>query len=447
MIISDVGFGEALALFPLLAALGCCFVIATRAHRANLRWQLNLFFIAFAIRFAFSIGVYQFGLLNVLGDDDQGAWFYSGHMAAIWDRQGLSPWQLPGVLLEAYTQTAEHVGYRYLLAAYFYLTGCPHVLPGAVLNDLFGALTVLLTYRLARSLFSEWVATRVGWVTCFFPSMIVWSGLTLKEPVVIFLEALALYGCVRLQQSGFSLRHLLLCAVTIALLPPFRFYATYIVCVAVVLSLLIQGTRRLRTGLAAIALGVLLAAVLVGGGVVARHERQLESLSMDRMQDLREAYTTRSPGVAARSSVKMDYDLRTPGGAVMGTLLGGAYLLLAPFPWQLGGASMRMLLTLPELVVWWWMFFVGFIPGLIYCLRRRMRETAVMLLFGLGFGLLYSMMFANVGLVFRQRAQLMPWLVVCAIVGLEQKALRKLAALLRREHAIRPARVPAPAGR
>jgi hypothetical protein len=35
------------------------------------------------------------------------------------------------------------------------------------------------------------------------------------------------------------------------------------------------------------------------------------------------------------------------------------------------------------------------------------------------------MMFGNVGLIFRQRAQLLPWLLIIAVVGLEQRTLQK----------------------
>ena len=73
----------------------------------------------------------------------------------------------------------------------------------AVLNCFFGALTVVFAYRIARTLFSEWVAIRVGWWTCLLPSLIVWSGQTVKEPAVIFLETLALYGCVNLSKFRF----------------------------------------------------------------------------------------------------------------------------------------------------------------------------------------------------------------------------------------------------
>jgi hypothetical protein len=57
--------------------------------------------------------------------------------------------------------------------------------------------------------------------------------------------------------------------------------------------------------------------------------------------------------------------------------------------------------------------------------KTRGLELAPIFVFILGLGLLYSMTFGNIGLVFRQRAQLLPWLFVLAAVGLEQRAIRQ----------------------
>jgi hypothetical protein len=85
-----------------------------------------------------------------------------------------------------------------------------------------------------------------------------------------------------------------------------------------------------------------------------------------------------------------------------------------------------MLLTTPELAVWWWLVFMGLIPGLWHICRTRLADSQPMLFFIIGMGMLYSMMFGNVGLIFRQRAQLLPWLLIIAVVGLERRALRKV---------------------
>jgi hypothetical protein len=85
-----------------------------------------------------------------------------------------------------------------------------------------------------------------------------------------------------------------------------------------------------------------------------------------------------------------------------------------------------MLLTTPELVIWWWLVFIGLIPGFWHVCKTRMADAQPMLFFIFGMGLLYSMMFGNIGLIFRQRAQLLPWLLIIAVAGLEQRAIRKL---------------------
>ena len=84
-----------------------------------------------------------------------------------------------------------------------------------------------------------------------------------------------------------------------------------------------------------------------------------------------------------------------------------------------------MVLTIPELAVWYFLFFWGVLPGLWYAARNRLNDIQPLLVFICGLGLLYSLMFGNVGLVYRQRAQLLPWLFIFAAVGLEQRTLRR----------------------
>lgn len=422
----DPGLFPALAIALVLVLVGCLLLRATQNHRGALQWQTRLFLIAFAVRFGVSIAVYAFGLVNIIKDEDAAGWVGGALYLDAWNRQGASLVDLPLLLSGAFN--GLHLGYKYLLGAFFFLTGSPYRLVAGALNCFFGALTVVMAFRIARSLFSDWVAVRVGWWTCFWPSMIIWSAMTVKEPVVIFMETVALYACIRLHKAGFSPRHVLLCAASILVLTTFRFYAVYIVAAAVVFSLLLRGTVSLRSGIAAVILTAGLVPVIAGSGIFARNEATLELYDLKGIAIYKQAISTGGAANGAGSGVASDYDLRTPNGFSLALGVGAMHLLLAPFPWELGGASARMALTIPELVVWWWLFFVGVVPGTRYLLRTRLRDIAVVLLFMLGFGLLYSMMFGNVGLIFRQRAQLIPWLLIFAMVGLEQRALRRLAA-------------------
>lgn len=415
---NDIGMVPGTLLFIVLAIFGSMSLFFTWNHRHTVRSQIALFMTAFGTRFALSICVYQFGLVNVLHDEDSSGWALGIPLQQLWSLQRLSLIDLPYTLLGAFQ--GEHYGYRYMLAVLFYVVNSPTRMVAAVLNCFFGALTVVFAYRIARTLFSEWVATRVGWWTCLLPSLIVWSAQTVKEPVVIFLETLALYGCVNLKRSGFSVRHVVLCAVTTILVIPFRFYVAYIVVGTIVFSLVLPHFKRRKMSLAsALAVMFLFIPLLSLSGLLIRHEARFDRFDAQFISSYRHSLT-----VGAGSGVETNYDLRTSQGLAMATLTGGVYLLLAPFPWELGG-SLRKMLTTPELFVWWWLVVVALIPGLWYTIRKRFSDVQPLLFFVIGLGLLYSVTFGNIGLAYRQRAQLLPWLVIIAMVGLERRTQRR----------------------
>jgi 4-amino-4-deoxy-L-arabinose transferase-like glycosyltransferase len=421
-----------IAYLLLFAGLGCFLLALTRKHIQTRREQITLFLCALCVRFAASIVVYELDLVKVLGDEDSSGWGVGLALSNGWEKQQLGLLSLPEIWAEAYEK--HHMGFQYLAGLFFFVTGASARMPLAAMNCFFGALTVVLVYRTAISLFSRWTAVRAGWVACFFPSLIIWSAQTLKEPVIIFLEALALYACVNLKLSGFSVKYGLLCAAAIILLPPFRFYAAYLASAVAIMALVIPrigaqinariGKREssFKATLAALVVAALVAPLVLSSGYLARDEAYLE-----RFTQLKEIERFRTNvAIGYGSGVESGYDLGSPTGLGMAIMVGGAHLLLAPFPWQLGGGSLRMLLTAPELAIWWWLVFAGLIPGLWHVCRRRLADVQPMLFFILGLGLLYSMMFGNVGLIFRQRAQLLPFLLIIAIVGLEQRALKKL---------------------
>lgn len=415
---NDLIFG--LILVMGLAALGCMLINFMQLQYLNRRELVKLFLIALALRFIASIVIYEFGLVKVLGDEDSSGWYTGVTLMKSWIRQKIGFIDLPVVLAGAYD--VQNKGYPYLVGALFYLTDAPARLPAAALNCFFGAMTIVFIYCIARTLFSQWVATRVGWLACLFPSLIIWSAQTLKEPVIICLETMAVYACVQLKLSGFSLKYILMCASSALLLYPFRFYAAFLVVIVAGAALIIPRFGKAETSFGSVlALAVLIVPLMVSTGMLARNEAQLERLSSKRIQKFQ---TDISKGTG--SGYQQQFDMNTSSGFAAGTAVGAAHLFLAPFPWQLGGGSLRMALTLPELLVWWYLFFVGVITGIWYAIRKKFSETLPLLIFIAGLGLLYSMMFGNVGLVFRQRAQLLPFLLIFAVAGLEQRAIRKI---------------------
>lgn len=435
---ADLGIVLGVMLFLCLLSLGLVGISATEQDPKLAALYRQLFVVAIALRFAASVAIYVFGFVNVLGDEDASGWQGAVAIYREWSNRGLVLMDLPVVWVEAFRHPMSLLGYQYTIATLFFLTGTPSRLMAAVVSNFCGAMTVVLAARVGTSIFSPWVGSRVGWWACLLPSLVAWSAQTLKEPIVIFLETIALYSCTRLQSPRGALRHVLACAVSILLLVSLRFYAAYVTSAAILLTLALPRVRAGRTRLgAAIAVGAMVIPIVVLTGALAQHEAVVQVYDLDRLQDIRD-WTARHTG----SGVPLEYSLNTPSGVVLSVAVGAVHLLLAPFPWQFGGARLRTLLTLPDLVLWWWLVFFGLVPGLRIAVRRRFAEVQPLLFFVAGMALLYGMTFSNVGMVFRQRAQLLPWLLVFAMVGLELRAVR--AAAKRRAAAVRPAPVRRP---
>lgn len=426
----ETGLLAGLLVFLGLLLVGSLTLAARQVRYQAFEFELRLFFVAFALRFAMSVMIYQFGLVEVLKDEDASGWWRGHDLYRAWTTQGLGLFDLPAAMAQAFDfGVGRNRGYFYLLGGFFYLTGIATRMAAAALNGFFGALTVVLVYRIARSLASDWVAVRVGWWSCCFPSLIIWSAQTIKEPVIIFLQTLALYACVRLRQERFSLMYIGWCVVAGICLIPFRFYAAYVVIVAIVVTLIgpwwEQRKMTITTGLILV---VLLGALVSVTGILSLQEVELQRRGYDLQYVERFRYNAAAGRQGTGSGIKTDFDLETPTGFVMGAAFGAVHLLLAPFPWQFGGGSVRMTLTAPEMVVWWWLFFVGVLPGLWYVVRHRFCKVFPLLIFVMGLGLLCSIAFGNIGLAYRQRAQLLPWLLIFAMIGLEQRAQRRATA-------------------
>lgn len=415
----DTGLLPGLVMFLFFGIAGALMVLWTRNHRDTMSFQVKLFLVAYVIRFALSLVIYQSSFVSVLGDEDSSGWYGGVILQQRWVMQKAGLTDLPQILAGAFD--GQHTGYKYLTGLLFYLTDAPYRLPAAALNCMIGALTVVFTYRIARTIFSEWVGFNVAWWCCFFPSMLVWSAQTVKEPVVILLETIALYACLHLKAAAFTPRHLALSAIAVVLLLPFRFYAAYIAVAAAVFALVLPQFQRRRLTLGSgIALAAIVFALISGSGMFARHEAQFDRF------DLNYAQTFRKTVAYGGSAVDTSIDITTPTGLVAGIAVGAAHLMLAPFPWQWGGASARLLLTLPELFVWWYFFFFGVIRGLRVALREHFSQVQPLVFYLIGLVFLYSLTFGNVGLAYRQRAQLLPWLLIFAAVGFENRRQERM---------------------
>src|SRR5205814_6139868 len=117
---------------------------------------------------------------------------------------------------------------------------------------------------------------------------------------------------------------------------------------------------------------------------------------------------------SAQSGFGRDQDVSTTSGALAALPVGLTYLILAPFPWQL--ASLRQMITLPEMVVWWSSLPL-LVLGAWFTIKHRLREIAPIIIFTSLLTLTYSIVQGNVGTAYRQRAQLLVFYFIFVAVG------------------------------
>ncbi len=125
---------------------------------------------------------------------------------------------------------------------------------------------------------------------------------------------------------------------------------------------------------------------------------------------------------SADSGFGGDADVSTTEGAISAIPIGFSYLMLAPFPWQLG--SLRQAITFPEMVVWWASIPLMII-GLGYTIKNRLRNAIAILIFTLMLTIAYSIFQGNVGTAYRQRTQIQVFLFIFIAVGWTLKQERR----------------------
>jgi hypothetical protein len=202
-----------------------------------------------------------------------------------------------------------------------------------------------------------------------------------------------------------------------------RFYIFYMVAVAVAGSFIIGASNSVKT----IVQGFL-ALVLVGIALTYLGVLQSAGMDFEKYASLERVQISRQDlARSAESGFGENIDVSTTEGAISVLPLGFAYLMFAPFPWQI--SNFRQAITLPEMLIWWSSFPL-LLGGLWYTIKNRLRSSIPILIFTLLLTIAYSVFQGNVGTAYRQRAQIQVFLFIFIAVGWtlwqEQKENRKL---------------------
>lgn len=376
--------------------------------------------------------------------------------------------QLPGV-----RDTDEYllVNYTYLIAVVYYVLG-HSLLAAKMLNVAFGALTGVVIYALGAEIFDRRAARVAALLTAFFPSLLVWSVINLKDILVVLLTTTAIFGLVRYARRG-QWWALALALAAFAGLENLRQFVFFILAWLMPVALLFadrsdgpNGWRRSALGLA-LGLGIVLSLEVVLGFELLRQQLVLLPFALflpvvllfvGRAQQRRKlrlllplligvvvlSYLTSNPRLGTNflspkalteaewkrwveeskaetgndefGGIKPPKDASNIVERSMSYLPRGvSYVLFGPTPWTARSASTRA--VAPEMLLWYGAMAAAAL-GLALSYKQTWRDLILPLGFAGAWIVALALTEGNTGNIFRHRSQFMPFVFLLSAVGL-----------------------------
>jgi len=403
--------------------------IAIKRSKIDSSFLLRLFLSALTVRFLVGTLIYVFHLQEFFGGDANTFDFFGNALLNTWQGDKYSQYFVD---LFSGGGASSGWGMLYVVAVIYKVVG-RNMLATQYLNSVLGASTAPLSYLMAMELFpNKRVARTSALLAAFFPSLILWTAQGLKDGPIIFLLTISMLATLKLGMR-FSPKYVVALVLSLFGLITLRFYVFYIIAFSIACAFILGRQKLsaqafLRQFLIIFVLGTALAFF----GVARYASMQIDAYGSFRMLQVMRSDASQS----AASGFGQDLDVSTPEGALSAIPIGLAYLLLAPFPWQFG--SLRQMITLPEMMVWW-SCFPMLILGLYFTIRHRLREVAPIVIFTTLLTISYSIVQGNVGTAYRQRAQLLIFYFLFVAIGFvlfkekrEEKARK--AQLAREQH-------------
>jgi len=418
-IILGVTFPDGVVGILLVIACSIVVILLVNKNAEDKDFLTNIFLLALLARLFFATITHVFKLQEFFGGDALQYDDAANRLVGVW--LGYSP----GTDIEtmkALSTSQPGWGMNYV-TGFLYLICGRNMLAGQFFCAVIGAATAPMVFTCANEIFHNRRVSKISAVmVAFFPAFIVWSSQLLKDGIIIFLLVLAMTMTLKLQKK-FNYTALLLLTLSLFGILAFRFYIFYVVGIAVAGSFIIGSGSSMKSIIRGFISLAILGTVLTYVGALQSAGTSFEKYgSLERVQASRLDYSRSNSGFGE------ELDVSTPMGALTAMPVGFAYLMLAPFPWEI--SNVRQAITLPEMLLWWTCIPI-LLSGLWFTLRTKLRNSIPILLFSLMLTLGYSVFQGNVGTAYRQRAQIQVFLFMFIAVGwtliLERRENSRLA--------------------
>jgi len=381
-------------------------IILIRQNTEDSKFLIQIFLVALVLRLIFGTFIHVFSLREFFGSDAISYDLMGKRLVDIWFHDAtVNDW----FSQRALSSSTPGWGLTYLVAFLYSIIG-QNILAAQFMCATIGAATAPMVYVCAQKIFHNGRVGRIAaLMVALFPAFIIWSGQLLKDGLMIFLIVLAITMVLHLQER-FNYFAVIFLGFALFGILSLRFYIFYMVAASVAGSFIIGQSGSFKSIMRGFIALTLLGLILAYVGALRTASENLDKWgSLDKVQQSRSDLAR-----SADSGFGGDADVSTAGGAISAIPVGFSYLMFAPFPWQLG--SLRQVITLPEMIVWWCSIPLMII-GLIYTIRNKLRNAIAVLIFTLMLTIAYSIFQGNVGTAYRQRTQIQVFLFMFIAVG------------------------------
>ncbi len=176
----------------MITGLFSLLIVFTIGLILSFRWRsfLNIFLLAFFVRVIF---IFYNSYVGDLFDSTADARTYENH-AWVWAQDGFI-----NILLSYDGPSAHFVTWP---VALIYSIFGRSLIMAESLSLLFGILAIFLGWYIARNLWGEKIAMKVGWLAALYPPLVLYSCLVMRETYIYFFLLLAFLGTYNWSNYG-----------------------------------------------------------------------------------------------------------------------------------------------------------------------------------------------------------------------------------------------------
>lgn len=339
-----------------------------------------------------SIGVRLLGAVvfnitdfNIKVAPDSEGYIYYGKLIA-------RAWADPSFILAGRTGYNPRSFYQHLNAFMVYYVGGDVGMMLSFVNAFIATWAAWLISRLTFHMYGPVAARRAFLLAAFFPSIVLWTSINLRDSWSFLLMAGALLNAYLLREK-FTRGRALLLVLCIGCFPFVRAYMVPLIGLGILASYFAVRLRQLPTAIVSLSV-MLVLLIFMAQRFGISTELQLE----ERLQTLQRLRAGLAYG---RSAVDTSIDISTPTGAMLYLPRGVATFLLAPFPWRLN--SWRQVMALPETLFWYVVLYQAGREAIRGVRKELSRIALPLFVFGI-ITVIYGLVEGNEGTAYRHRA-------------------------------------------